>query len=99
VGAHLLDPLGQLVEALNERRQGCLAGIGQAQRPGQPAEQGYPEQFFQRLDLMADRGRRDVQFGRRLGEAEVAGGRFEGPESVQGWERSSDVLHLNFSNK
>ena len=42
VGAHLLDPLGQRVEALAERRQGRLAGIGQAQRAGQAAEQGAP---------------------------------------------------------
>ncbi len=28
VGAHLLDPLSQLVEALADRRQGRLAGIG-----------------------------------------------------------------------
>ena len=84
VGAHLLDPLGQLVEALAERRQGRLAGIGEAQRPGQAAEQGYLEQLFERLDLVADRGRRDVQLGRRLGEAEVPADRFEGPESVQG---------------
>ena len=42
-------PWASSVEALAERRQGRLAGIGQAQRPGQAAEQGHLEQFLQRL--------------------------------------------------
>src|SRR3546814_9568736 len=36
------------------------------------------------LHLMADRRLGDVQLAGRLGEGEVAGGGFEGPERVQG---------------
>ena len=79
MGAYLLDPLGELIEALTEHRQGRLAGLGEAQRPGQTVEQRHLEQFLERLDLVANRGGRDVQLGRRLGEAEVLAGRLEGP--------------------
>jgi len=39
---------------------------------------------LQRLDLMADRGLGDAQFFRRAGEAQMAGGGFEGAQGVEG---------------
>jgi hypothetical protein len=98
MGAQQVDGFGQLVETVPQGGQGGLAGLGQPEGPGQAVEQGHLEQFLERLDLVADRGRRDVQLGRRLGEAEVPAGRFEGPESVQGRERSSHWLYRNFSS-
>jgi len=98
VGAHLRDPLGQLVEALAERRQGRLAGIGQAQCPGQAAEQGHLEEVLERFDLVADRGRRDVQLGGGLGEAEEARGRLESAQGVQRRQTLWHEIYLSFSN-
>jgi len=43
----------------------------QRQRAVLPNEQPNPEFLLQALDLMADRGLGDVQFGSRIGEAEV----------------------------
>jgi hypothetical protein len=35
---------------------------------------------------VADCGLRDVQFGRRIGEAQMPGGRLEGAQSVERWQ-------------
>ncbi|MCZ7653178.1 MAG: hypothetical protein M5R42_01210 [Rhodocyclaceae bacterium] len=48
--------------------------------------------FLQRLDLVADGGRRDMQFRRRVLETEVAGGGFEGAQSDEGSRRWSMII-------
>ena len=98
MAAYLLHRLRQLVKALPQYRQGGLSSLGEPKRPGQAPEKGHLKQFFQSLDLMADRCRRHIQLGRRLCKTEMPAGRLEGPESVQGRVRSIHSLHLNFSN-
>ncbi len=74
---------GQVVEGLADDRQVAVAGVGQAQRARQPGEERGPQPLLELLDLLADRGRGDVQFLRRFGEAGVTGGGLEGAQPVQ----------------
>ena len=60
-------------------------------RPVQPAKQLHPQILLQRMDLVADRGRGDVELLGRLAEAFQPGGRFEG---AQGAERRQVAIHL-----
>ena len=55
----------------------------QRQRPVLPDEQAYPQFLLQPPDLVADRGLRDVQFGRRVGEAQMPGRGFERAQSIE----------------
>ncbi len=55
----------------------------QRQRAILADEQPKAEFFLQPLDLMADRGLRDVQLGRRLRETQMPGGSLEGAQSIQ----------------
>jgi len=66
------DP-GQVVPGF--RRQGERAVL--------PDEQAYPKFLFETLDLMADRGLRDVELGCRLREAQMPGGGLEGAQSIE----------------
>ena len=61
------DP-GKVIPGLWRQRQGAVL----------PDKQANSKLVLQPPDLMADRGLRDVQFGRRRGEAQMPGGGFEG---------------------
>jgi hypothetical protein len=90
VGPQALARLGQAVEALTQRRNGQLAGIGQQQGSGHTTEQGQADEVFQSLHLMADRRRRDVELPGGLGEAQVP---CRGLESAQGIQRGDASAH------
>ncbi len=64
---------GQIIPGLRRQRQRAVL----------PDEQADPEFLLQPPDLMADRGLRDVQLGRRTGEAQMPGGGLERPQAVQ----------------
>jgi len=51
-----------------------------------PDEQANPQFLLEPPDLMADRGLRDVQFGSRIGEAQMPGRRLEGAQSIERWQ-------------
>src|SRR5882762_5716512 len=63
----------------------------QRKRAVLPDEQPDAQLFLQPLDLMADRGLRDVQLGSRLGKAQMPGGGFKSPQPVQ---RRQPCCHL-----
>src|ERR1700716_108728 len=63
----------------------------QRKRAVLPDEQADAQLFLQPLDLMADRGLRDVQLGGRLGKAQMPGGRLKSPQSI---ERRQSCCHL-----
>ena len=52
---------------------------GELDRPVHAVKQPDPEILLQGMDLMADRGRRDMELVGGLAEAHMAGRRFEGP--------------------
>ena len=64
-----------------------LAGLGQLDRPG-AQQQDAADPVFQRLDPLADRGRRDVQGVR---------GRVEGA-FVDGGEQGADLVQRQFGH-
>ena len=66
----------------------------QRQRPVLADEQADAELFLQPLDLMADRGLRDVQLGRRLREAQMPGGGLEGAQSIQRRQPGGHLLQF-----
>ena len=88
-GAKRLEPHRQAVEGLPDEGLAGLTRLAQDQALGAPVEQLQPEAVLQGLDLMADRALGDVQFRRRVGEAEVAGGGLEGAQGVQGRQGAS----------
>ena len=73
----------QILERSADRRQIGLRLPRQQQGSVAPHEQGDAELLLQPVDLMADRGLGDVQFGRGAREAQVARRRLEGTQSVQ----------------
>jgi len=60
------------------------AFVGQRQSARQPAEQRRTQLVFQVLHMLADGGLCDVELAGGSGEAQVAGGGFEGAQCVQG---------------
>jgi len=64
----------EIVERGPDAREVILGLRRQGQRAVLPDKQGDSELLLQPLDLMADRGLRHVQLGRRLGEAQMPGG-------------------------
>src|SRR5262249_60173368 len=72
--AQLLHGRGEAAEALLQQGQRRRAGGGQRQRPVAAVEQGDAEMLLEVLDLVADRGRADMQLARRLAETGMAGG-------------------------
>jgi len=52
----------------------------------------HAQQCFKAANLMADRAGADVQFGRRLGQAQVTRGRFESPQTVQGRQIMHEII-------
>ncbi len=87
--------VGQLLECLLHTRQVCHAGRGQHQRLGLAQEQLHAEAFLQRLDLVADGGRRDVQLVGRPREAEMPGRNLESSQRIQ---RGHLSRHAGLSN-
>ena len=80
------QPVGgepQIVERGADAGEVILGLRRQGQRAVLADEQADPEFLFQPFDLMADRGLRDVQLGRRLREAQMPGRGLEGAQSVQ----------------
>ena len=63
----------------------------QRQRAVLPDEQANPQFLLQPPDLMADGGLRDVQFGRRIGEAQMPGRGLERAQSVERWQPGGHV--------
>jgi hypothetical protein len=88
--AAALDSGRERLECLLHLGHHCLAGVGELQRPGQPAKQLDPQLVLQRLHHVADGRRGDVQLRRRLLEAQVAGGGLEGAKRVQRWQAVVD---------
>ena len=86
--AHAQPPrrLAQALEAVAHRLQIGLSGVGQHQAAVDTAEEGGAQPFLQGLDLMADGAVGHVQFGRRLGEAQMLGGDVEATQGVEGRE-------------
>ncbi len=74
---------GQVVPGF--RRQGERAVL--------PDEQAYPEFLLETFDLMADRGLRDVELGRRLREAQMPGGGLEGAQSIERRQSGGHFSH------
>jgi hypothetical protein len=79
--SQVLRGVGKLLEGAADRRQELAPGLGQAQGPARPVEQGLSDPFLQRLDLMADRGMGDVQLLRRLRNSERPSGAEKRPSS------------------
>lgn len=61
-----------------------MALFGQQQRAIAPAKQLQSEKVLQRLDLVAHRGLGHEQLFRRLGETQVASGRIEHAQRIEG---------------
>ena len=74
---------GDPIESIAQHRQQRLALVGQGQPARQPMEERRGKPFLQRLDLMAERGRRHAQFDRGLGEAQMPRRRLEGAQAVK----------------
>jgi len=70
-----------------------LPGLGQRKTAIAAREQLHPQALLERLDLPADGGLRDEQFVRRLGKAQVAGGRLEPAEEIEGRHRRGFSSH------
>ena len=85
-GVGLLKPrhrLAQVDKAGLHARIEKLARRGENDRPHLALKQLHSEQRLKTADLMADRAGADVQFGRRLGQAQVTRGRLESPQTVE----------------
>jgi hypothetical protein len=59
------------------------AHAGQPEAACQALEQGMAEMLLEGADLVADRGRGQVEVERGLGKAQTAGARLEGAQPVQ----------------
>ena len=68
---------GERVEAFAQPRQAGARRLGELHAAPRAAEQLHAEVFLEALDLVADRGLRDVQLDRRLLERQVARGGLE----------------------
>ncbi len=90
--ARSLDRRCETLQTFAHFRQDRLAFGGQRECPGQPMEELHAERVFQRLDLVAHRGRRDEELFRRLLEAAMACRRLEGAQPVQ---RQEAIDHMD----
>ena len=80
------QPIGgepEIVEGGADAGEVVLRLRRQRQRAVLADEQADAEFLLQPLDLMADRGLRDVQFGGRLRKTQMPGRGLEGAQSVQ----------------
>jgi hypothetical protein len=87
VSSPLADHLhggGERVEALAQLRQAGARGLGQLHAAPGAAEQLHAEEFLQALDLVADRRLRDGELVRRFLERQMARGRFEHAQGIEG---------------
>ena len=69
--------LGERIEALAQLRQAGARRVGELHAAPGAAEQFHTEVLLERLDLVAHRRLRDVQFDRRVLERQVARGGLE----------------------
>ena len=96
-GAGLLEPRHCLAQV---EKAGLQAGIEELARRGEndcahaALKQLHAQQFFKAADLMADRAGADVQFGRRLGQAQVTRGSLESPQTVQGRQIMHEIISI-----
>ena len=72
-------------EGLRRRGVELVPRLGQRKRAMPPLEQRHAELVLELLDLAAHRRLREVELLARLGEGEVARGRFEPDQEVEGW--------------
>ena len=80
----LLGRLGDGGEDVLDIQEVTLPLFGQQQGAIAAPEQLDAEKLLQRLDLVADGRLGDKQFLRRPGKAQMAGGRFERLEGIEG---------------
>ena len=73
----------EIVERGADAGEIFLRLLRQRQRTVLADEQANAELFLQPLDLVADRGLRDVQLGGGLGETQMPGRGLEGAQSIQ----------------
>src|SRR5208282_436721 len=72
-----------------------LACRRERNRPHAAVEEFEAQMIFESANLVAERSGRDVQLQRRLGQAEMPGGRFEGAKRVQ---RGRSAMHESSSS-
>ena len=84
----------EMLEAARQFRQHGAAGVGQQQPACQSLEQLDAQLLLERLHLMADGSRGDVQLVGRLDEAQVACGRLERPQAPQRWQSNRHGVQL-----
>ena len=77
---YLVQRLGKGLEAFVNDREKLLARPRERHGPRAPSKQGLTAMALQQFQLMADRGRRDAQFGGGQLEAEVARGGLKRPK-------------------
>ena len=88
----LIDGHAQALEGRADAGLNQACSLGQLDGTRAAHEQLQAEQVLQPADLVAERGRRDVQFFRRLGEAQMACGRLEGAQRVERWQGPAHAL-------
>ncbi len=81
---HPARRLADLAEGVADRHEIGLSGFGQCERAVGATEQCRAKPLLQAAHQLADRARRNGQFGGGLLHAEVAGGCLEGAQGVQG---------------
>src|SRR5262249_33333513 len=95
--AGLLEPRHRLAQV---EKAGLHAGIEELTRRGEndrahaALKQLHAQQSFKAANLMADRAGADVQFGRRLGQAQVTRGRLESPQTVQWRQIMHEIISI-----
>ena len=80
---HLLQRLGDPLKGGNDRREQHLPLRTEQHPPVLPQEERHAKLRFQRLDLVAHGGLRDVQLAGGVGEAQMASDRLKALEQVQ----------------
>ena len=82
--AETVDSLADGLEARLQARIDEARRLGELDRAGASVEQLEAQQVLQSADLVAERGRRDVQLLGGLGEAQMPSRGLEGPQRIQG---------------
>ena len=101
-GGARAKPAGDVAQQTQHFARGLVKGLtflGEPQLAMVTAKQGHAELIFQRLDLAADRRLRDEELGRRLGEAQIAGGGLEALQKIERRQLADPLKHSFFSCK
>src|SRR5229473_1722282 len=94
-------PIGrepQIIKRGADTGQIILGFRCQRQRAVLPDEQANPEFLLKPFDLMADRGLRDVQLGRRGGKAQMPARGLERAQSIERWQPGGhfpDLIYMS----